>query len=307
MKRCSAAAILAIATLGGAAAAQEPIAADAPIRLNQEDALRFYPDRAQRMGISSWARVRCIPDAKGAPHDCIVVGEGRPDLSFGDSLIKITRLMRVEPQARARLEGKPTYFFYDFRAPPPRFNDGPPLSRDDPPPEPVRPPPRELIEATRPAGAEPIGMATVQCAVSLADGRPYDCVATAESPAGQGYGPAAVSLASAYRANPDLPETVDIRISSNSRRTAGAAHWDAYALGMMGLTVAPDAGVSSTDLPDSYTILSCQWMPEGRLRKCIPNWKKAPKVPRRTLTALKALTLDMRLIRRVMFNVNWGQ
>ncbi|MFZ0267216.1 hypothetical protein [Caulobacter sp.] len=294
--------LAALALPGGHAAAQAPIAADLPVTLNPEDAARYFPDRAWRLGISSWARVRCVPDDRGQLADCVVVGEGRPDLGFGQNLIKLTRIMRVPADVRARVAGKPSYVFYAFPAP-----GGSDRAADI---DPVQAPARATIEAARPNDAEPIGMATVRCRVALAQpDRFYDCAAIAEFPVGQGYGAAAVSLAQAYRLGLETPDEVEVRLSTHSAWSMqGPPQWDASVNPWnLGLALAPTSGPGAADLPTAYMVLTCRWAPDGRLRKCRPNRYRMQPVPRKIAKRATALLPQMRLVREVMFNVNWGQ
>lgn len=300
MRRGGVGVLLAATLLGaGPALAQEAIPADAPVRVNHDDVSRYYPIEAWRAHVSSWARVRCTPNDKGVLLDCIVVGEGLADQGFGQAVLKVARLTRIPPTRRAEFAGKPSYLLYVYRHP-----DGGELG-----PGPVRGPDRAVIEGARPAGSEPIGMATVRCPVPLTKPDPlHDCVAVAESPFGQGYGAAAVGLAERdFHLISDAPAEVEIRfalphpMTPNRRWTAEVK---APGRGLELVPVGPGPSIAGT--PEIYVNLICRWRPDGRLRKCraVPT---NPPMPRKTVKAAIAFMPSLKLVRHVTFNVNWGQ
>jgi hypothetical protein len=299
MRRGGAGVLLAAALLGvSPALAQEAILADLPAWTNRDDVARYYPDRAWRMGVSSWARVRCTPNDKGLLLDCIVVGEGVADQGFGQGVLKVARLTRVPPARRAEFAGKPSYLLYVFRRDEGELDPGP-----------VRGPDRAVIEGARPANSEPIGMATVRCPVPLTKPDPLrDCVAAAESPTGQGYGAVAVGLAEHdFHLVSDVPAEVKIRFTlphpmDVNRRWTAEVDTPGFGLDLVRMT----PGGSIAELPEIYVRLICRWRPDGRLRKCraVPA---TPAMPRKTVKAAVSLLSNLRLVRHVTFNVNWGQ
>jgi TonB family protein len=286
----------------GPASAQQAIVGDAPVRrLTAEDLARYYPDRARRMRVSGWARVRCVPNDKGALLDCVVVGEAPADFGFGDAVLKVARLTRIRPEAQVSLAGEPVYFVHVFRR-----SRGVGLDAD-----PVRPPPRGMIENARPDAAERVGMATVKCAVAVASPNALsDCVVLAQAPAGQGFGAAAIDLAQrGYRADVETPAEVEVWFSSQGDKVVEGRHWvgGAQAAGVS-LSLVPTARArDGSKLPPDRATLRCRWEPDGRLQRC--RSVAASNRPLRRSAVAKVIDFmpNLRLTREVTFNINWGQ
>jgi protein TonB len=71
---------------------------------NGDDFARFYPDRAQRMGVAGRATLHCQVSASGT-LSCSVSSEDPPDQGFGEAALKMSKLFKMRPQTR---DGAPT-------------------------------------------------------------------------------------------------------------------------------------------------------------------------------------------------------
>lgn len=65
---------------------------------------RYYPERAQRMGVEGRATIACTVDAKGGLEGCLVVSESPDDQDFGAAALKMSRLFRMRPMT---MDGNP--------------------------------------------------------------------------------------------------------------------------------------------------------------------------------------------------------
>lgn len=65
-----------------------------------EDANRYYPDRASRMGVNGRAVISCEVTAQGILASCSVIEETPDDQGFGDAAVKLSRLFRMRPMTR---------------------------------------------------------------------------------------------------------------------------------------------------------------------------------------------------------------
>ncbi len=72
-----------------------------PDWLRQPDAAamsRYYPERAQRMGVSGSATINCTVAANGTISGCTVVSETPPDYEFGKAAQNLARFFKMKPQ-----------------------------------------------------------------------------------------------------------------------------------------------------------------------------------------------------------------
>ncbi len=85
--------------------ASPPAAAgDRPSPLQISPLLRFYPDRAMRMGVAGDAKIRCRVTATLTLDQCAVVSETPPDMGFGEAALKMLVLFKMKPTE----DGHPT-------------------------------------------------------------------------------------------------------------------------------------------------------------------------------------------------------
>ncbi|MDG2522863.1 energy transducer TonB [Caulobacter segnis] len=59
---------------------------------------RFYPESAQRRGVSGGATISCRVTAAGAVADCAVVDESPAGEGFGAAAVKLSRFFKMKPQ-----------------------------------------------------------------------------------------------------------------------------------------------------------------------------------------------------------------
>jgi protein TonB len=78
-----------------------------PDWLSQPDAAamsRYYPERAQRLGVSGSATINCTVAANGTISGCDVVSETPSNYGFGDAARKLSRFFKMRPQM---VDGQP--------------------------------------------------------------------------------------------------------------------------------------------------------------------------------------------------------
>ncbi len=181
-----AAGFLLIGAASQASAADEPIVQ--PMWRPGRDISHFVPERAMRMQVNGWARLRCRVGDDYRAKECIVVGEDPADYGFGLAALKIIGVGQFAPLAH----GQPTAGRMAIE----KINF--PLGRNASEDWSARPSSRDIAKA-RPSGAEAFGMADVTCGKVAPDGSLQNCSVRGESPAGEGFGAAALSLAGHFR------------------------------------------------------------------------------------------------------------
>lgn len=62
------------------------------------DLARFYPDRAQRLGVEGRTEIACTIDASGRAAACRVLGESPADAGFGRAALDLARTFRFSPK-----------------------------------------------------------------------------------------------------------------------------------------------------------------------------------------------------------------
>lgn len=63
-----------------------------------EDMARYYPERAQRLGISGRVVLACRVTARGAVADCVATAEEPADYGFGEAALRLSRFFRMKPK-----------------------------------------------------------------------------------------------------------------------------------------------------------------------------------------------------------------
>lgn len=63
-----------------------------------EDMARYYPDSAQRRGLSGSATLNCLVAISGTVRDCTVLSETPADEGFGNAALKVSRFFKMKPQ-----------------------------------------------------------------------------------------------------------------------------------------------------------------------------------------------------------------
>jgi protein TonB len=67
---------------------------------NGDDMARYYPERAQRLGVSGSARMECTVNSNGTVGECQVTSENPPDQEFGSAALKLSKLFKMKPMTR---------------------------------------------------------------------------------------------------------------------------------------------------------------------------------------------------------------
>lgn len=63
-----------------------------------DDMTRYYPESAQRRGLSGSATLNCVVAINGTVRDCSVVSETPVDEGFGAAALKVSRFFKMKPQ-----------------------------------------------------------------------------------------------------------------------------------------------------------------------------------------------------------------
>ena len=67
---------------------------------NGDDLARYYPDRAQRLGVPGQATIDCAVSDAGGLEDCRVATESPKDDGFGNAALKMAGDFRMRPMTR---------------------------------------------------------------------------------------------------------------------------------------------------------------------------------------------------------------
>lgn len=63
-----------------------------------DDMARYYPDSAQRRGVSGSATINCVVAINGTVRDCSIVSETPSEEGFGNAALKVSRFFKMKPQ-----------------------------------------------------------------------------------------------------------------------------------------------------------------------------------------------------------------
>jgi protein TonB len=65
---------------------------------SSDDMARYYPESAQRRGLSGSATLNCVVAINGTVRDCSILSETPADEGFGAAAIKVSRFFKMKPQ-----------------------------------------------------------------------------------------------------------------------------------------------------------------------------------------------------------------
>lgn len=168
--------------------------------------LSYYPPAALAAGISGHVWLNCSWTAQSQPKDCQVVDEGPVGQGFGEAALKMAA--DAKPDTKVTVpELKDRRAYVTFTASPPRIwpDEIQPMKVITRPDWLVRPTPQQMASFF-PRGAKArTARVTLTCTVSI-DTTVRDCRVRDETPAGQGFGEAALKASKLFRMS---PKTVD--------------------------------------------------------------------------------------------------
>jgi TonB family protein len=180
--------------------AQEPTDADFK---------RMLPAETVKADVPGRAIMRCTAQADGALAGCALIADSNSGAGYGKALLALAGQFRLKPQELATLPADRAVIVpYDNFT----FDKAPDWLR--------KPTARDLLVVwPKAAWSRGIGgKATISCLVSL-QGALYDCVTTAESPAGMNFGAAAIALTPQFLMRPatlkGTPVVSEVRIPIN--------------------------------------------------------------------------------------------
>jgi len=205
---CAAAVALGLGGLLAAAslsAAQTSSGADSDA---QADAavMAFYPAKARADRIEGSATLVCGSTEHMALKDCVLKGEAPGGYGFGEAALALARQSKENPAVVWKSDRRDPVTFA-FRLTPPSISPNTLVAAHAvTDPNVLSKPSIADVVLAYPDGAlnrQVSGKATLDCAVTV-DGRLDRCAVADETPSGQGFGRAALKLASRYRLTPLL-------------------------------------------------------------------------------------------------------
>ncbi|WP_184717949.1 energy transducer TonB [Caulobacter sp.] len=63
-----------------------------------DDMARYYPESAQRRGVSGVATLNCVVAVNGTVRDCTILSETPAEEGFGGAALKVSRFFKMKPQ-----------------------------------------------------------------------------------------------------------------------------------------------------------------------------------------------------------------
>ena len=244
--------------------------------------LDAYPAKALQAGAGGQAVLDCVLQLDGKVRDCKVKREEPADLGFGAAALALASEFELKPGLR---DGQP---IADARLSiPVRFSPPPVISK----PKWVRLPTGDELVALWPPAALARGIggkAIIVCIVSIS-GSVGGCVMDSETPAGYGFGAAALSLAPYFQMSPATQAGVPVaggvvKIPIVFQNDGGGPGIDTPAVRRLFRTLnwaqqpsrAEVAAFAGADGRDQTVSLQCDFDPDGRLRACQPLIRGAP-------------------------------
>jgi len=161
--------------------------------------LQYYPSEAKAAGISGSAVVKCGRDQHGAFENCQVVSESPQNSGFAAAALAITAHAAKSCGGLTEQQRAPRDWSFTFSASPLSIEPditkpGAFITR----PSWERVPTQEDLRRAYPRGARVAGRTVMACEINDR-GELIDCKISDETPAGQGFGAAALQLAHAFR------------------------------------------------------------------------------------------------------------
>jgi hypothetical protein len=169
------------------------------------DALaQYFPERAQRMGVSGRAAMKCLAGEDGALNFCQIVAESPPGFGFGSATLKVAPFFRLGAADRDGVSVAGRQITIPLRWTTPRPSPGAGAAFLTPTRSLVAwaaAPSQAQVDAAYPPGAKGWGFVGLRC-VATASGALSDCVVTSERSPGQDFAVAALRLVPLFRAGP---------------------------------------------------------------------------------------------------------
>jgi TonB family protein len=210
------------------ASAQSAADCAAKFEKAREDILAFYPPAAKAAGVQGMATITCRITPQNARRDCTLVIESPPGQGFGQAALKIASATPDDPDAHLTEDEtrRPATMTLIFSLSPPAILPNPlALATVGYPSWRSRPSGDDIALALSKAGVPRNLSGKTSLLCEIADnGRMKACAVTEETPAGAGFGRAAMYLASRFQMSPktnlgcpSAGTTVDIPIRFISR------------------------------------------------------------------------------------------
>ena len=175
-----------------------------------EEMMALYPQAAADNGVEGRALIRCTVNARGSLEGCYVMSEDPPGAGFGAAALAMTPSFQMRPMTKdgSPVDGGkiqiPIAFRLPHEAPAPANAPVPLVEPRATPLDWLHRPSGDDVLRYYPIGARHYGIegaATIQCQVTDR-GLLAGCVVVSESPAGQGFGAAAMKLGSLFKMGP---------------------------------------------------------------------------------------------------------
>jgi TonB family protein len=293
---------LALGGLAHGADLNDPIWAQAPDRSDWANA---YPAQAAQAGISGDVKLRCTATAEGALSGCAVVSESPSSQGFGAAALSLTAGMQLKPTSVSGESVAGRNIIVPVRFEPALLHPGAVVGN----PDWLRRPTNDEMVQFWPAGAQEGGGKTlVQCVVTNR-GLLEKCGLERETPAGHGYGGAALAMTQLFLMRPmtldGLPVgggqvSIPINFASGVAPTPTSATFRMLRISLF--TAAPTLADMSAVFPHSeigkvasvHVVLRCGMLKDGRLDAC--DALSNASNDERFVSAAQALAKDFRVL-----------